>query len=189
MKVAIYLRVSTSDQSTAMQRADLERFAASKAWEPMFFEDEGVSGSKEKRPGLDALMDGARKRKFDVVLVWRFDRFARSSRHLVSALEEFRSLGINFVSYNENIDTSTPMGMAMFTIISAMAQLERDIIRERVKAGVNAARAKGKHLGRPRTKPADIAEQVKALRKQHSYSIIALMLGISKSYVAKLLAS
>lgn len=189
MKVAIYLRVSTSDQSTAMQRTDLENYAKARGWEIIYFEDEGISGTKERRPGLDALMNGARKRKFDVVLVWRFDRFARSSRHLVSALEEFRALNINFVSYNENIDTSTPMGMAMFTIISAMAQLERDIIRERVKAGINAARAKGKRLGRPNRLPKDIAERAKALQGQFSHAKIAAQLGISKAYVGKLLAA
>ena len=95
-------------------------------------------------------MADARKRKFDAILVWRFDRFARSTKHLLLALEEFRSLGIQFISYQENIDTSSPLGQALFTIVSAVAQLERDLIRERVSAGIRNARANGKELGRPR---------------------------------------
>lgn len=94
-------------------------------------------------------MDDARKRQFDAIVVWRFDRFARSTKHLLLALEEFRSLGIQFVSYQENIDTSSPLGQALFTIVSAVAQLERDLIRERVSAGIRNARENGKKLGRP----------------------------------------
>jgi len=95
-------------------------------------------------------MDDARKRKFDAMVVWRFDRFDRSTKHLLLALEEFRSLGIQFISYQENIDTSSPLGQALFTIVSAVAQLERDLIRERITAGIRNARANGKQLGRPR---------------------------------------
>ena len=94
-------------------------------------------------------MGDARKRQFDAIVVWRFDRFARSTKHLLSALEEFRSLGIQFISYQENIDTSSALGQALFTIVSAVAQLERDLIRERVSAGIRNARANGKKLGRP----------------------------------------
>ena len=97
-------------------------------------------------------MDDARKHRFDVVLVWRFDRFARSTKHLILALEEFRNLGINFVSYQENVDTSSPLGGAIFTIITAVAQLERDIISERVKVGLRRAVERGKRLGRPRVR-------------------------------------
>ena len=97
-------------------------------------------------------MDDARKRLIDRVLVWRFDRFARSTKHLLLALEEFRSLGVQFISYQENIDTSSPLGQAIFTIVAAVAQLERDLIRERVRAGLRDARAKGKKFGRPRAK-------------------------------------
>ena len=95
-------------------------------------------------------MDDARKRQFDAIVVWRFDRFARSTKHLLSALEEFRSLGIQFISYQENIDTSSALGQALFTIVSAVAQLERDLIRERVSAGIRNARTNGKRLGRPK---------------------------------------
>ena len=113
-----------------------------------------MSGAKADRPGLKALMADARRWEFDVLLVWRFDRFARSVEQLVTALAEFRGLGIGFVSHQEALDTSTPMGKAMFTIIGAMAELERNVIRERVVAGLDYARAhgtkSGHSLGRPR---------------------------------------
>jgi DNA invertase Pin-like site-specific DNA recombinase len=112
--------------------------------------DVGESGAKDSRPQLNELMAAARKRQFDAIVVWRFDRFARSTKHLLLALEEFRSLGVQFTSYSENIDTTSPLGQALFTIVSAVAQLERDLIRERVSAGIRNARACGKHLGRPR---------------------------------------
>ncbi len=121
-KAALYIRVSTTDQDPAMQLSDLRRYVQQRGFS-LYKEyvDVGVSGTKASRPALDALMDGARKCLFDVVLVWRFDRFARSTKHLVDALHEFRSLGISFISYQEAIDTTTPMGEAMFTIINAMA--------------------------------------------------------------------
>ncbi len=150
-KTALYCRVSTNDQKTDMQLTDLRKFSSDRNL-IIYNEylDNGISGSIKKRPALDKLMSDAKKKKFDVILVWRFDRFARSSRHLVEALHTFRHLDIQFISYNENIDTGSPLGEAMFTIISAMAQLERDIIRERVKAGLKNARNKGKTLGRPK---------------------------------------
>jgi DNA invertase Pin-like site-specific DNA recombinase len=150
-KAAIYVRVSTNEQDPAMQLSDLRRYAQQRGFE-IYKEcvDVGVSGTKANRPALDALMDAARKRLFDVVLVWRFDRFARSTKHLVDALHEFRSLNIDFISYQEAIDTSSPIGEAMFTIISAMAKLERDIIVERVKAGMRKAKEQGKRIGRPK---------------------------------------
>ena len=147
-KCAIYARVSTADQSTEPQLLDLKRYTLNRGWELYEeYRDEGISGALTSRPALNQLMDDARKRRFDIVLVWRFDRFARSTKHLVLALEEFKCLGIDFVSYQENIDTSTPLGGAIFTIISAVAQLERDIIKERVKAGLRRARERGKRLG------------------------------------------
>ena len=151
MRVAIYARVSTKDQSCDLQVRDLKAYCAARKF-TIFREyiDEGESGAKKSRPKLDELMADARKRRFDSVVVWRFDRFARSTKHLLLALEEFRSLGIQFVSFQENIDTTSPIGQALFTIVSAVAQLERDLIRERVNAGIRHARACGKQLGRPR---------------------------------------
>ena len=152
-KAAIYCRVSTQDQNTDMQTNDLRKYALDRGFNIVDeFVDNGISGSIKKRPALDKLMEDAKKKKFDIVLVWRFDRFARSSRHLVEALHTFKHLGIDFISYNENIDTSSPLGEAIFTIISAMSQLERDIIRERVKAGLKNAKNIGTKLGRPKVK-------------------------------------
>ena len=151
MRIVIYARVSTKDQSCDLQLRDLRAYCAARGFSvPCEYVDIGESGAKDSRPQLNELMAAARKRQFDAVIVWRFDRFARSTKHLLLALEEFRSLGIMFISYQENIDTSSPLGQALFTIVSAVAQLERDLIRERVSAGIRNARACGKQLGRPR---------------------------------------
>jgi len=186
-KVAIYARVSTSEQSTDSQLLDLRRYVRERGWHLYReYTDNGVSGTKDSRPALNELMNDAKKRRFDVVLVWRFDRFARSTKHLILALEEFKNLGTDFVSYQENIDTSSPLGSAIFTIISAVAQLERDIIAERVKAGLRKAVENGKKLGRPR------AEVPKGeIYRLHSHGLslrqIATQLNISKSTVARYL--
>jgi DNA invertase Pin-like site-specific DNA recombinase len=179
-RVAIYARVSTTDQSTDSQLLDLRHYTQERDWQIyQEYVDEGISGTKDSRPALNELMNDAKKRRFDVVLVWRFDRFARSTKHLILALEEFRNLGIDFVSYQENIDTSSPLGSAIFTIISAVAQLERDIIAERVKAGLRRARENGKKLGRPRV--AVDATKIAALRDEgHSWARISRELGIGK---------
>src|SRR5712672_3331292 len=151
MRIGIYARVSTKDQSCELQVRDLRTYCMARGLDLVReYVDVGQSGAKDSRPELNKLMDDARKRQFDAIVVWRFDRFARSTKHLLSALEDFRSLGIQFISYQENIDTSSPLGQALFTIVSAVAQLERDLIRERVSAGVRNARACGKQLGRPR---------------------------------------
>jgi len=151
LRIAIYARVSTKDQSCDLQLRDLRAYCAARGFSVQRdYVDVGESGSKDSRPQLNELMAAARKRLFDAIVVWRFDRFARSTKHLLLALEEFRSLGIQFISYQENIDTSSPLGQALFTIVSAVAQLERDLIRERVSAGVRNARARGKQFGRPR---------------------------------------
>ena len=186
-KCAVYARVSTRDQSTESQLLDLRRYVKQRNWDSYReYCDHGISGTKDSRPALNALMEDARKRRFDLVLVWRFDRFARSTKHLILALEEFRHLGIGFVSYQENIDTSSPLGSAIFTIISAVAQLERDIIAERVKAGLRRARQNGKRLGRPR---AHI--DTTRIRKMHlqglSHRAIGRQLGTSHTTVRRVL--
>ncbi|MDA2933976.1 recombinase family protein [Acidobacteria bacterium AH-259-D05] len=179
-RLALYCRVSTAEQSTDSQLLDLRKYVSDRGWSIYrVYRDEGISGTKDSRPALDELMDDARKRRFDVVLVWRFDRFARSTKHLILALAEFRNLGIDFVSFQENIDTSSPLGSAIFTIISAVAQLERDIIAERVKAGLRRAKENGKRLGRPRV-IVDV-DRIAALRAQgRSWREIAEELGIGK---------
>ncbi len=151
-RTAIYARVSTlAGQSPQMQLDVLREYAARRGLEVAAeFVDHGVSGALEHRPELDRLMAGARQRAFEVVLVYRFDRFARGVRHLVTALDEFQALGVEFVSYSESLDTSTPMGRAMFSIVAALAALERDILVERSAEGQRRARARGTHVGRPR---------------------------------------
>jgi DNA invertase Pin-like site-specific DNA recombinase len=153
MKVAIYARVSTigHGQSCDMQLTELREYCSRRGWQiAAEYIDTGISGTKEKRPELDRLMADAHRRRMDVVAVWKFDRFARSVSHLLRALETFRALGIEFLSLSEQIDTSTPMGKMVFTILGSVAELERSMICERVKAGLRNARAKGKRLGRPR---------------------------------------
>jgi DNA invertase Pin-like site-specific DNA recombinase len=183
MRAAIYARVSTKDQSCDMQMRDLRAYCDARGFTIIHeYIDIGQSGAKDSRPELNLLMADARKRKFDSILVWRFDRFARSTKHLLLALEEFRSLGVQFMSYQENIDTSSPLGQALFTIVSAVAQLERDLIRERVSAGIRNARENGKRLGRPRVK-ADLEEILQLRAGGHSTRKIAAKLGIGDGTV------
>lgn len=150
-RAAIYARVSTKGQDVGLQMAELRQVAAQRSWRVVdAYVDEAISGTKDRRPELDRMMRDARTGKLDVVAVWKFDRFARSTSHLVNALEEFQALGVDFVSLREQVDTTTPMGKAMFTIIAAVSELEKDLIRERVNAGIARAKAKGVQLGRPR---------------------------------------
>ena len=186
-RVAIYVRVSTKDQSVDMQLNDLERYSKERSLNVFkVYQDNGVSGTKETRPALNDLMNDAKKRRFDTVLVWRFDRFARSTKHLVNALYEFRNLGIDFISYQENIDTSSPLGEAIFTIISAMSKLERDIIAERVKGGLRKARANGKRLGRPYS-DINVNRVIKCKEQGMSIREIAKEMGLSRSKVERTL--
>jgi DNA invertase Pin-like site-specific DNA recombinase len=149
-RTALYLRVSTSEQKPDLQDDGLRSYAARAGLEVVRdYCDIAVSGRREGRPQLNALMTAARKREIDCVLVWKFDRFARSTRHLLAALEEFDHLGVRFISVQDQIDTNSPMGRAMFTIIAAMAELESALISERVTAGMKAAAARGRRLGRP----------------------------------------
>jgi DNA invertase Pin-like site-specific DNA recombinase len=161
MRLALYARVSTDGQDPEVQLSALRAHATNRGWTITGeFIDRGYSGAKEKRPALEQLMKAAWSGTVQAVVVWRFDRFARSVKHLMKALEEFRSLNVQFISLQEQFDTSTPIGHAMFTMIGAMAQLERDMIRERVRAGLAVARARGKRLGRPvvRVNPKELTE-------------------------------
>jgi DNA invertase Pin-like site-specific DNA recombinase len=166
-RVAIYTRVSTDDQSTKTQDHELRQYAKHRRWTvQQVYTDHGVSGAAERRPALDELLRDTRKRKFDVVLVWKFDRFARSLRQLVSALELFRKFGIDFVSATEAIDTSLPSGELVFQIFGAIAQFERALIGERVRAGLGEARRKGKRIGRPPIRILTSEEQTR-LQREH----------------------
>ena len=180
MRAAIYARVSTTNhgQDVTLQTRELQQFAQARGWEIAGeYVDSGVSGSKDSRPELNRLISDAHKRRFDVVCVWRFDRFARSVSHLLRALETFKALGIDFVSFSEQMDTSTPAGKMVFTVLGAVAELERSLIVERVRAGLRNARAKGKRLGRP---PSVLdASRVAALRSQGlGWKKIAAELGV-----------
>jgi DNA invertase Pin-like site-specific DNA recombinase len=150
--VALYARVSTANngQDPTMQTRELEEYCQRRGWEIAgCYVDTGVSGTKDSRPALNQLMADAHQRRFNAVLVWKLDRFGRSLRHLVNALAEFEALGVAFISLKDNLDLSTPAGRLMFQIIGALAEFERSLIVERVKAGMRNARVKGKRIGRP----------------------------------------
>ena len=151
-RVALYARVSTlNNQDPETQRLDLREYAGRRGWQIVEeYTDEGVSGSRESRPALNRLMADASRRRFDAILVWKIDRFGRSLKHLVNSLADLAALGVAFISLRDNLDLSTPSGRLMFQIIGAMAEFERALIQERVRAGLRNARAKGKRLGRPR---------------------------------------
>lgn len=151
-RAAIYARVSTAHngQDPTLQTSELREYCERRGWSVAGeYVDIGISGSKEKRPELDRLIVDASRRRFDKILVWKLDRFGRSLRHLVNSLAELETLGVDFVSLRDNLDLSTPSGRLMFQIIGAMAEFERALIQERVKAGMRNARAKGKRIGRP----------------------------------------
>ena len=180
-RVAIYARVSTTNhgQDVSMQTRELRQFAEARGWHIAGeYIDEGVRGAKDSRPELNRLMADAHKRRFDIVCVWRFDRFARSVSHLLRALETFKALGIDFVSFSEQMDTSTPAGKMVFTVLGAVAELERSLIVERVRAGLRNARAKGKKLGRPRV-TVDAARISRLRASGASWQTITRQLGIS----------
>ena len=183
---ALYMRVSTKGQgqTTDTQALALREYAQRRGFEMIGeYRDEGISGSKDSRPALDRLMKDARARKFDVVIVARFDRFARSVSHLLRALEEFNHLGIDFVSLSESIDTSTPMGKMIFTVLGAVAELERNLIKKRVQMGISRARKQGKQVGRPKR----IFDREKARMLVQTMSIreAARQLGVSRGVVRR----
>jgi DNA invertase Pin-like site-specific DNA recombinase len=185
-RVAIYARVSTSDQTCEPQLRDLREYCRARGWENVTeYVDEGISGTTDRRPRLDALMAAVKRRKVDLVVVAAFDRFSRSVRHLVETLDLFRHLDVEFVSLREQIDTGSPLGQAIFTIIAAIAQLERNLLVERVKAGLRRARAEGKHIGRPRLRVDRRALQA-VLAQQLPSRVAAQRLGISQTSYLRL---
>lgn len=185
-RAAIYARVSTHNgQDPEVQLREVREYCARRCWLVSGeYVDRGISGSKERRPELDRLLADCRKRRLDAVVVYRYDRFARSLRQLVNALEEFRGLGIDFVSLHEGVDTSTPNGRLVFGIFATIAEFERELIRDRVRSGIAAAREKGKRIGRPRV-VVDVT-RIAALRKQGlSWASIARELGIGEGTVRR----
>jgi DNA invertase Pin-like site-specific DNA recombinase len=187
VKTAIYARVGTNGhgQDPEVQLRELREHCARRSWTlAAEYVDAGISGAKDRRPKLDELMADAARRRFDCVLVYRYDRFARSLRHLVNALEEFRALGIDFVSLHEGVDTSTPNGRLVFGIFASIAEFERELIRSRVRSGLAAARAKGKTLGRPRV--GVDAARISILRASGaSWRAIAAQTGLSTQTVRR----
>jgi DNA invertase Pin-like site-specific DNA recombinase len=185
-RAALYLRVSTLDQHPESQLHDLRGLAAQRGLEIAQEYTDKLSGVKAKRPGLDQLLADARRGKFDVVLVWAFDRLARSVKHLLEVLDELNHLEIEFISFRENIDSGGPLGRAIVVIIGAIAELERNLIIERVKAGMRRARLEGQRIGRPRLEIDRLA--LRQERAQgHSLSELAKLRRISKASVIRFL--
>ena len=188
-RVAIYARVSTANgQDVSMQTRELRQFAEARGWQIVGeYVDQGFSGAKDSRPELNRLMADARRRTYDIILVWKLDRFGRSLRHLVAALGEFEAIGIAFVSLRDSFDLTTPAGRLMFNVVASFAEFERDLIRERVKAGIANRRAKGFRVGR---KPVSIdSVRLQVLRSEgRSIREIAVALGCSSSLVHKTLS-
>ena len=183
MKAGIYARCSTLDQHTDNQLLELRRYCEARGWTiAKEFVDEGVSGAKERRPALDDLLRDARRRKFDVVVVWSLDRLGRSLKHLVTLLDDFQALGIVFISLKEGLDWTTPAGRLQAQLLAMISEFERARIAERVRLGMARAHRDGKHLGRPRVKVTDTDLVAVA---DLSVRDAALHLGVSKSFVAR----
>ena len=183
-RIAIYARVSTDRQSTESQLSTLREYIKKREWN-LFKEyiDEGFTGSNTKRPAFNEMMADAKKRRFDVLLVYKLDRLSRSLKDLIITLDDLKSTGIDFVSYDNSLDTTTPTGRLIFHVVGSVAEFEREIIKERVKSGLENARRKGKRLGRPPVSSA-LVEEAKRLRSQGMpYRKIGLQLGIPESTV------
>ena len=192
-KVAVYVRVSTNrDQHPEMQRDELVRYLRQRGWALHKVYCDKISGATERRPALDQLMSDACRGLFKILLVWKLDRFARSLRHLVNAIAELESLGIAFVSLRDNLDLGTPSGILQMQIVAAMAEFERSLIGERVRAGLQHARSQGKRLGRPPLRVLNLTE-ISALRKERArtkagFRTLAAKFGVSVFTAWKLCA-
>lgn len=187
-RVALYARVSTArDQDPQLQLDELRQVAKQRGWHVVGeFVDKGISGAKDTRPQLDAIMRLAHRGGVDIVAVWKFDRFARSTRHLVTALEDFRSRNIDFISMRDAIDTTTPTGRFTFSIIAAVAELERELIRERTIAGIEAARRRGSRPGRPPVE-VDVHRARRLQAEGQSLRAIGKALGVAAATVQRAL--
>ena len=183
---ALYCRVSTDKQSSgleAQERALREHLKSQNISNATFYKDENISGGKSSRPELDKMMNAARNGKHDSIIVYSFSRFARSTKHLLAALDEFDQLGIQFISLTEKLDTSSAIGKALFTIISAISQLERELVSERVKNGLANAKSKGKQIGRPRQYNEKLIQELAT--QGLSYRKIANLVGCSPATVCR----
>jgi DNA invertase Pin-like site-specific DNA recombinase len=178
IRAALYARVSTTDQTCENQLLELRRYIEARGWTGTEFVDKGVSGAKDKRPALDALLKDAKRRRFDVLVCWRLDRLGRNLRHLVTMLEDLQHVGVAFVSLGEGIDCTTPAGKLQLHILAALAEFERERIRERVMAGLQRAKAQGKRLGRP-TRELPLERLLEARSAGLTVRQAAVMLGVS----------
>jgi DNA invertase Pin-like site-specific DNA recombinase len=189
MKAALYARVSTQNhhQDPEVQLREQREYCQRKAWEiAAEYVDRGISGTKESRPQLNRLMADAAEKKFDAVIVWKFDRFARSSSHLLKALESFKALGIEFVSLTENVDTATAVGKMVFTVLGAVAEMERSLTVERIRAGMRNAKAKGHKPGPTQPRIALNLDEIRVrIANGESQRQIAISLGVSPSLLTK----
>jgi DNA invertase Pin-like site-specific DNA recombinase len=191
-RAGIYARVSTTEQDTGLQETELREYCERRGWESILYRDRGQSGAKQDRPALTALLSDLRKRRLDVILVWSLDRLARSLKQLLAISEECRSLGVDLVSLRQNIDTTLPAGRLMFQVLGAIGEFERELLRERVKAGMQQARRAGKRIGRPALRhfgPGEL-EKIRSLRSQGaSVRKLAAIFGTTQWMIAKLLGS
>jgi DNA invertase Pin-like site-specific DNA recombinase len=189
---AVYVRVSTVDQHTELQETELREYCERRGWQYVLYRDHGQSGAKDNRPALIEMLKDIRKRRVDVIVVWALDRLARSLKHLLTIAEECRALGVDIVCLRQNIDTTLPAGRLTFQVLGAVAEFEREMLRERVKAGMQQARRSGKRIGRPALRhfgPRDI-EQVRSLRANGtSVRKLAKDLGTTQWMIAKLITS
>jgi DNA invertase Pin-like site-specific DNA recombinase len=185
-RAAIYARVSTFEQTCENQLAELRKYVETRGWTAQEYLDEGVSGAKDRRPALDAMVKDARRRRFDVIVCWRLDRLGRNLKHLITLLEDFEALGVAFVSLAEGIDATTPAGRLQMHILGAIAEFERARIAERVKLGLARVRAEGRRLGRP---PVEVSSDRLATVVGLSVRQAAKQLGVSASTVYRRLAA
>jgi len=184
-RAALYVRVSSQEQHTDMQYYDLRRFAEQRGFEIVHEYSDRTSGARSSRPGLDAMLAAARKREFDVLLVWASDRLARSVKHFLEVLDELNHPGIEFVSFREQLDTGGPLGRAVIVIVGAIAELERSLIRERVRAGMRRAKMEGQHIGRRRAN-VDRLSLFERRRQGWSLGMLAQSYQISRTTVARI---
>lgn len=187
LRAARYLRVSRSDQNINLQSDETQQMIERRGWIlSASYHDQGISGSKDRRPQLDRMMQAARRREFDVLVVYRADRLFRSLKHLVTTIDELSALGVDFVSCTEPFDTCTPQGRLMLHLVSAFSEFERGVLIERTKAGLDAARRRGKRLGRPQVY-VDVAKATRLRAQGMSYAAVAKSLGVSVGRLHKAL--
>ena len=191
-RAGLYLRVSTGMQDTSMQEEELKEMAERRGWETKVYRDHGESGAKERRPALDSLLADVRRGRLDVVMVFSLDRLARSLKHLLELAEEFRASGVDLYSAKQSIDTASPSGRLTYQVLGAVAEFEREMLRERVRAGLQQARRRGHRLGRPALRRFDrdeIAEIRHLRRRGASVRGLAMKFGTTQYLVAKLVGA